>query len=103
MKSRRTKLLSVSVAPVFAAAGIALGAGAVSAAPASGDCAWKSAGAELPAAKAHTGEVVLAASCNPCNPCAAKDNPCEANPCSAANPCGAAENPCNPCSAEPKQ
>ena len=29
---------------------------------------------------------------NPCNPCAAKKNPC--NPC---NPCAEKKNPCNPC------
>jgi len=36
--------------------------------------------------------LMLAATCNPCNPCAAKCNPC--NPC---NPCAATCNPCNPC------
>ncbi len=43
--------------------------------------------------------VEIAASCNPCNPCAAK-NPC--NPCAAKNPCNpcAAKNPCNPCAAK---
>ena len=43
----------------------------------------------------------LAASDNPCNPCAPKMmNPC--NPCAAANPCNpcAAKNPCNPCAAK---
>ena len=43
---------------------------------------------------------------NPCNPCAAKGNPCNpcaaqkanpCNPCAAKNPCAA--NPCNPCAA----
>ncbi len=46
--------------------------------------------------------LLLAAACNPCNPCAAKSpcnpcNPCAAkNPCNPCNPC-AAKNPCNPC------
>ncbi len=43
--------------------------------------------------------------CNPCNPCAAKLNPCnpcnpcaaKANPCNPCNPCAAKANPCNPC------
>ncbi len=47
---------------------------------------------------------------NPCNPCAAKTNPCAAknpcNPCAAKmkNPCNpcAAQNPCNPCGAKVK-
>jgi len=39
--------------------------------------------------------LMLAAACNPCNPCAAKKcNPC--NPCAAKNAC----NPCNPCAAK---
>jgi hypothetical protein len=45
--------------------------------------------------------LILAAACNPCNPCAAKKcNPC--NPCAAKNPCNpcAAKNPCNPCAAK---
>jgi hypothetical protein len=52
------------------------------------------AGANLPAAKNPV--LMLAASTNPCNPCAAK-NPC--NPC---NPCAAKKacNPCNPCAAK---
>lgn len=58
-----------------------------------------------PAAKNPT--VMLAAACNPCNPCAAKKacNPC--NPCAAkkacnpCNPCAAKScNPCNPCAAK---
>ena len=50
------------------------------------------AGTNPPAVKNPT--LMLAATCNPCNPCAAKKacNPC--NPCAAKNPC----NPCNPCS-----
>jgi len=60
--------------------------------------------------------LVLAASCNPCNPCAAKKNPCNpcaakkacnpCNPCAAkkacnpCNPCAAKKNPCNPCAAK---
>ena len=60
--------------------------------------------------------VQLAAGCNPCNPCAAKNpcNPCNpcavklicnpCNPCAAKSPCNpcnpcAAKNPCNPCAA----
>jgi hypothetical protein len=53
--------------------------------------------------------LMLAASCNPCNPCAVKKgcNPCAANPCAAkkacnpCNPCAAKKacNPCNPCAA----
>ena len=51
------------------------------------------AGANPPAVKNPT--LMLAAACNPCNPCAAKKcNPC--NPCAAKNPC----NPCNPCAAK---
>ncbi len=49
-----------------------------------------------PAVKHAT--LMLAATCNPCNPCAAKKcNPC--NPCAAKNACNpcAAKNPCNPC------
>jgi hypothetical protein len=46
-----------------------------------------------PALKKPT--LMLAAACNPCNPCAAnKCNPC--NPCAAKNAC----NPCNPCAAK---
>ena len=53
-----------------------------------------SAATNPPAAKHPT--LMLAASCNPCNPCAVKKgcNPC--NPCAAKNPC----NPCNPCAAK---
>ncbi len=53
-----------------------------------------------PAVKNPT--LMLAAACNPCNPCAVKNacnpcNPCAAkNPCNPCNPC-AAKNPCNPC------
>ncbi len=65
--------------------------------------------------QAQTQPLMLAASCNPCNPCAAKKacnpcNPCAAkkacnpcNPCAAkkacnpCNPCAAKKNPCNPC------
>jgi hypothetical protein len=44
---------------------------------------------------AQQNPLILAAGCNPCNPCAAnKCNPC--NPCAAKNPC----NPCNPCAAK---
>ena len=51
------------------------------------------AGANPPAVKNPT--LMLAATCNPCNPCAAKKcNPC--NPCAAKNAC----NPCNPCAAK---
>ncbi|NIM28924.1 MAG: hypothetical protein GTO67_10690 [Gammaproteobacteria bacterium] len=58
---------------------------------------------------AQQNPLLLAATCNPCNPCAAKKcnpcNPCAAkaynpcNPCAAKNPCNpcAAKNPCNPC------
>ncbi len=58
-----------------------------------------------PAVKHPT--LMLAATCNPCNPCAAKKcNPC--NPCAAktacnpCNPCAAKKacNPCNPCAAK---
>ena len=51
---------------------------------------------------AQQNPLILAAGCNPCNPCAAKNpcnpcNPCAAkNPCNPCNPC-AAKNPCNPC------
>ncbi len=50
---------------------------------------------------AQQNPLILAASCNPCNPCAAKKcnpcNPCAAkNACNPCNPC-AAKNPCNPC------
>ncbi|NIM27031.1 MAG: YHS domain-containing protein, partial [Gammaproteobacteria bacterium] len=57
-----------------------------------------------PAAKNPT--LVLAASCNPCNPCAAKKcnpcNPCAAKACNPCNPCAAKKacNPCNPCAAK---
>ncbi len=56
-----------------------------------------------PAAKNPT--LVLAASCNPCNPCAAKKcnpcNPCAAKACNPCNPCAAKGcNPCNPCAAK---
>jgi hypothetical protein len=61
----------------------------------------------LPTAMSHATEapIQIAAGCNPCNPCAAKNpcnpcNPCAAkilvNPCNPCNPC-AAKNPCNPC------
>ncbi len=75
--------------------------------------------AGLPAAlAAPSGDipVQIAAGCNPCNPCAAKNpcNPCNpcavklicnpCNPCAAKSPCNpcnpcAAKNPCNPCAA----
>ena len=48
----------------------------------------------------------FAASCNPCNPCAAKKacnpcNPCAAKKCNPCNPCAAKKcNPCNPCAAK---
>jgi hypothetical protein len=56
-----------------------------------------------PAAKNPT--LLLAATCNPCNPCAAKKcnpcNPCAAKACNPCNPCAAkACNPCNPCAAK---
>ncbi len=52
------------------------------------------AGANPPAVKNPT--LLLAATCNPCNPCAVKKtcNPC--NPCAAKKAC----NPCNPCAAK---
>ncbi len=51
------------------------------------------AGTNPPAVKNPT--LMLAATCNPCNPCAVKKcNPC--NPCAAKNAC----NPCNPCAAK---
>ncbi|MCZ6446860.1 MAG: hypothetical protein O6831_01320 [Alphaproteobacteria bacterium] len=72
----------------------------------------------LPTAVSQAAEapIQIAAGCNPCNPCAAKNpcnpcNPCAAklivnpcNPCAAKNPCNpcnpcAAKNPCNPCAA----
>lgn len=102
MNNRKSKLLKASMAPVFAAGVIAMGTGVGLAVPAKADCAGHNQTAELPAAKARGGEVILAASCNPCNPCAAKDNPCAAHPC---NPCAAKDNPCgasNPCSADKK-
>ncbi len=44
---------------------------------------------------AQQNPLILAAGCNPCNPCAVKKcNPC--NPCAAKNAC----NPCNPCAAK---
>jgi len=56
-----------------------------------------------PAAKNPT--LMLAATCNPCNPCAAKKcnpcNPCAAKKCNPCNPCAAKKcNPCNPCAAK---
>ena len=50
-------------------------------------------GANPCAARKGGGTLLLAAACNPCNPCAAKKacNPC--NPCAAKKAC----NPCNPC------
>jgi len=65
-------------------------------------------GANPCAARKGGGTLLLAAACNPCNPCAAKKacNPC--NPCAAkqacnpCNPCAAKQacNPCNPCAAK---
>ena len=54
-------------------------------------------GAANPAAQSR--HLLVAAACNPCNPCAAKNacNPC--NPCAAKNAC----NPCNPCAAKKKR
>ena len=49
------------------------------------------AGANPPAVKNPT--LMLAAICNPCNPCAAKK---VCNPCAAKKAC----NPCNPCAAK---
>ena len=56
-----------------------------------------------PAVKQPT--LMLAATCNPCNPCAVKKgcNPCAAkNACNPCNPCAVknACNPCNPCAAK---
>jgi len=109
VKTSKTKLLSTTVLPMVAAAGIAVSAGVGMAAPAQAKGVGQDVAAELPAAKARFGGVQLAA-CNPCkakspcNPCAAK-NPCAAqnpcNPCAAKNPC-AAQNPCNPCAAKKK-
>lgn len=86
MNGRKAKLLSGSIASVFAA-GMVAGAGGALITPAAADCAGKTAAAELPAAKSRGGEILLAA-CNPCQPCEA-EHPCEANP-------------CHPCSAEDK-
>ncbi len=56
------------------------------------------------AAMPDRGDIIELASCNPCNPCAAKKaacgacNPCAAKkPCSPCNPCAAKKVPCNPC------
>jgi hypothetical protein len=94
VKTSKTKLLSTTVLPMVAAAGIVVGTGMGMAAPAQAKGIGQDVAAELPAAKARVGGVQLAA----CNPCAAK-NPC--NPCAAKNPC-AANNPCNPCAAKKK-
>ena len=74
------------------------------------------AGTALPEAEAQSRDTaVQIAACGACNPCAAGAgacSPCAAdsastscqpcNPCAAKNPCGpcAAANPCNPCAAE---
>lgn len=102
MKATRIKLLSTTVVPALAVAGIAVGGAP---APASAGCSYgHTASAELPAAQARDGYIQLAAcnpcrAKNPCNPCAGK-NPC--NPCAGKNPCNpcAAKNPCNPCAAK---
>ena len=100
VKTNKTKLLSTTVLPMVAAAGIAVGAGLGIATPAQAKGIGQDIAAELPAAKARVGGMQLAA-CSPCkakNPC----NPCGANPCAAKNPCNpcAAKNPCNPCAAK---
>ena len=108
MSHRKIKLLSTAVAPALALVGMTAATSPAAAEPGyKGGCGY-TATAGLPAAKARTGSILLAASCspcaakNPCNPCAPANpcNPCAAkNPCAAANPCNpcAAANPCNPC------
>ena len=115
MKPTKSNLLSTTVVPAIAVAGIALGVASApmpaAAAGYTGCSTAKQTTAELPAAKARGGYIQLAAcapsnpcAANPCNPCAAANpcNPCAAkNPCAAGNPCNpcAAKNPCNPCAA----
>ena len=97
MTTRKSKLLKSAMLPMFAVAGLAAGAGVGMSTPASADCAAHSQTAELPAAKARDGEMVIAA-CTPSAPCAAKEKPGTGTPCGAQNPCGAH----NPCSAKSK-
>ena len=88
MKLIKPRLLSASVIPMAAAAGLAIGGGVVTATPSHAKGVAQDLSAEMPAAKARAGGLQLAACSpckakNPCNPCAPK------NPCSAKNPCGA--------------
>ncbi len=100
MKSFEVKLLSTTFLPVLIGSGVALG-GALFI---PGQVQAGAGNLNPPAlSRSHAGLMQLAASTNPCNPCAAKNpcNPCAAkkNPCNPCNPC-AAKNPCNPCAAK---
>jgi len=80
MMFSKSRLLSTTVIPFVAGAGVIVGTALVSPAPSQATAA-RPAPAPLPAAKPRP-DVRLVA-CNPCNPCAAKK---ACNPC---NPCGA--------------
>lgn len=105
MTRRKTTLIKSTVLPMVAAAGVAVGSGMATTASAEAGCSYGTQSAQLPAAKAHDGNIILAMShgkkpcgASACSPCAAKPcSPCAAKPCS---PCAA--NPCNPCAAKKK-
>ncbi len=102
MTPRKTTLIKSTVLPMIAAAGVAVGSGLVlpTSANAATGCNYGSQTAELPAAKARDGGIILAAGCGAAKPCAAgacaPKNPCAAKACAPCNPC-AAKNPCSPC------
>lgn len=110
MNTTRKKLLTGTVLPVLAGAGVAIGGVLIEPPAAEGAVLSHLSAVALPGAKPKPAGIRLAACapCNPCNPCGASNpcagknpcNPCAAkNPCAAANPCSpcAAANPCNPC------
>ena len=100
MSEFRQKPLAVAVLGGIMAAAGGGGVAAVQTATAANPCAAKR-------------PLMIAAACNPCNPCAAKKcnpcNPCAAKKCNPCNPCAAKKcnpcaakgcNPCNPCAAK---
>ena len=85
---------------------IAMGGGTAVHSASSNPCAVRGGGT----ASSFGELLLLAASCNPCNPCAACNpcNPCAGacNPCATCNPCNpcaGACNPCNPCAVEEEE